>query len=266
MNSMTFSTDTAEAPLPSHCSFIEGKYILSLREIIKTIKDSTPYYTQMFIHDKKEYAGMCTTLVPHETHVQTGFDAMEETIKNFHYVRVGDVFQVPYGRALVGYKFTTEHFNTLECLPGKRYPTFSIALPTEYKEMLDAIPDSNLDELEKLWDKENLSDEIKVDYIDNYGNPSTGSTFEFSYWFAHTLATQYLTWCKENQTLSVSTTPLPDDHDTESDSDIEANDEANAEANAKVNKRDPPTEEEEEPIAKRLRSRWTDNNNKRTWK
>lgn len=257
------NTSSAEAPLPSRCSFIEKKYILSLREIIKIINKYIPAYLGMFIDD----TDMCTTaLVPHKNDIHTGFEVLEETIKDYPYVKIGDALQVPYGRAWVGYKFSTEHFKNLKRLPGKRYPTFSIALPTEYKEMLDAIPDSNLDELENLWGKENLTDKIKVDYIDNYGNLSTGSTFEFSYWFAHTLATQYLTWCKENQTLSVSTTPLPDDHDTESDSYIEANDEANAEANAKVNKRDPPTEEEEEPIAKRLRSRWTDNNNKRTWK
>ena len=259
MNSMTTSSATptfAEAPLPSSCSFIEGKYILSLRGIIRDIKKYIPAYAEMFIDD----AGMCTTtLVPHKNDIHTGFEVIEETIKDYPYVKIGDALQVPYGRAWVGYKFSTEHFNNLQRLPGKCNPTFSIYLPTKYKKMLDAISDSHPIKLETLWDKKNLRDEIKVDYIDDYGNLSTGSTLEFAYWFAHTLATQYLTWYKKNPTLSVSTTPVAADYDTESDCDLEAS----TEANAKVNKRDLPQEDKEEPIAKRLRSNTNANNNKR---
>ena len=146
-------------------------------------------------------------------------------------------------------------------IPGKTFSGFSIYLPTEYKEMLDAIPDSNTQELENLWDKENLSDKIKVNYINEHGNLSTVSTLEFAYWFTHTLTTHYLTWCKENQKLSVSTTPpFAADYDTESDSEPEA---TSTEANAKVNKRDLQQEDKEEPIAKRLRSNTNANNNKR---
>ncbi len=173
-------------------------------------------------------------------------------------IKIDNALQVPYGRASVGSNFHTEHFKNMNHIPGKTFSGFSIYLPTEYKEMLDAIPESNTRELENLWDKENLSDKIKVNYINDHGNLSTGSTLEFAYWFAHTLATHYLTWCKENQTLSVSTTPpSAADYDTESDSDPEA---TSAEANPKVNKRDP--QQEEEPIAKRLRSNTNANNNK----
>ena len=127
---MTTSIDTAEAPLPSRCSFIEGKYILSLREIIDTTKILTPFYVKMFICNKEEYAGMCTTtLVPHKNDIHTGFEVIEETIKDYHYVKIGDALQVPYERALVGSKFHTEHFKNLECLPGKRFSGFSIYLP-----------------------------------------------------------------------------------------------------------------------------------------
>ena len=110
----------------------------------------------------------------------------------------------------------------------------------------------------------NLSDKIKVNYIDNYCNPSTKLTLEFAYWFTHTLTTRYLNWCKENLILAASTTTESDsDLDIPMDTIILSQVETHTKANAKVNKRD--SQQEEEPIAKRLRSRWT-NNNKRTGK
>jgi len=253
----SFATPTSfdQVSPPSGCSYLEGKYFLALNEVMQTIEDSTPRYAKMFIRGgvKKEYAGMSITLVPKEIDVHHGFEITAKFSKS--------ALQVPYGTASVGHDFRSEIFKNTKNIPGKTFSGFSIYLPAEYKEMLDAIPESNTRELENLWDKENLSDKIKVDYIDDYGNLSTGSTFEFAYWFTHTLTTHYLTWCKENQKLSVSTTPpFAADYDTESDSDLEA---TSAEANPKVNKRDLP--QEEEPIAKRLRSRWT-NNNKRTGK
>ena len=244
----SFATPTsfAEASPPSDCPFLEGKYFLALHEVMEAIKNTTPLYTNLFIRGgvKKEYAGMSITLVPKEIDVHHGFEIMVETIK------IDSALQVPYGSASVGSNFHTERFKNMDNIPGKTFSGFSIYLPTEYKGMLDAIPESNTRELENLWDKENLSDKIKVNYINDHGNLSTGSTLEFAYWFAHTLATHYLTWCKENQTLSVSTTPpSAADYDTESDSDLE---DTSAEANPKVNERDLP--QEYEPIAKRLRS------------
>ena len=246
-------TSSAEASPPSGCPFLEGKYFLALHEVMEAIKNTTPLYTNLFIRGgvKKEYAGMSITLVPKEIDVHHGFEITAKFSKS--------ALQVPYGSASVGHNFHSEIFKNTKNIPGKTFSGFSIYLPTEYKEMLDAIPESNTRELENLWDKENLSDKIKVNYINEHGNFSTGSTLEFAYWFAHTLATHYLTWCKENQTLSVSTTPpLAADYDTESDSEPEA---TSAEANPKVNKRDP--QQEEEPIAKRLRSNTNANNNKR---
>ena len=253
----SFATPTSfdQVSPPSDCSYLEEKYFLALNEVMQTIKISTPLYTDMFIHSgvKREYAGMSITLVPKEIDVHHGFEITAKITKS--------ALQVPYGSASVGSNFHTEHFKNMDNIPGKTFSGFSIYLPTEYKEMLDAIPESNTRELENLWDKENLSDKIKVNYINEHGNLSTVSTLEFAYWFTHTLTTHYLNWCKENQKPSVSTTPpFAADYDTESDSEPEA---TSAEANPKVNKRDP--QQEEEPIAKRLRSRWT-NNNKRTGK
>ena len=137
----SFATPTSfdQVSPPSDCSYLEEKYFLALNEVMQTIKISTPLYTDMFIHSgvKREYAGMSITLVPKEIDVHHGFEITAKTIK------IDSALQVPYGSASVGSNFHTEHFKNMNHIPGKTFSGFSIYLPTEYKEMLHAIPDSN---------------------------------------------------------------------------------------------------------------------------
>jgi hypothetical protein len=120
------------------------------------------------------------SVVPHSRHIQTGFEYIEETIKDGHFSLIDNTLVISYVEA--GGTFSTDYIqNELMRLPGRFFPGFAITLPGKVLEKLNAIPPCHhqilhyaLDALEWSWEEGNFSDKLRVKFMVNHSDQYIG--------------------------------------------------------------------------------------------
>ena len=146
------------------------------------------------------------SVVPLESHVNTGFKCVEKMLKSGKYYLTDDTLVVCYLSSEVGKQFTTTYFqNTLKPLPNRQFPGFTVTLSDRVLDKLEDIELCNdskeknvLEALEKIWEEMHLSERMKVKFMCSDGEFDTEDPLIFSLWFAGKLAKKYLSWCKQD--------------------------------------------------------------------
>ena len=121
------STTTENSSLVT--KFLEKKYADTLGEIIANIEANTVHQVEVLISNDKKFKGMPMSVVPLESHVNTGFKCVEYMLKSGEYHLTDDTLIVCYVGSEVGNNFTTAYFQTtLKPLPDRQFSGFTITL------------------------------------------------------------------------------------------------------------------------------------------
>jgi len=169
-------------------------------EIIANIGANTVHQVKVLISRDGKFKGMPESVVPPKDDVKTGFESVKEMLERGDFPLTDNTLVVCYLSSEVGKEFTTTYFqNALRPLPNRQFPGFTITLSDRVLYQLDDIELSDdskaekvLEELEKIWNKKNLSERIKVKFVYNDGENGAEDPVMFSVWFAGKLAERYL--------------------------------------------------------------------------